>query len=113
MATIRLDGFASLAAGFDGGCVTTNPFIFDGSALLLNAKANFFASVRVEALDQQGHPIPGYTLEESVPMTEDRVDYVVRWNNRKDISKLSGRPIKLRFYLTNSRLYSYQIRRYH
>ena len=109
LATIRVDGFASLAAGFDGGRVTTKPFIFDGSVLLLNAKANFFAGVRTEVIDEHDQPIPGYTLEESVPMNEDGVDYVVTWKNKKDVSELAGCPVKLRFHLTNAQLYSYQV----
>ena len=109
LATIRADGFASLGAGFDSGRITTKPFTFNGSKLLINAKANFFADVQGEVIDEQGKSVRGYTLEDSVAMTEDKIDYIVTWKNKKDLSELVGRPIKLRFHLTNAQLYSYQI----
>ena len=109
LATIRLDGFASLAAGFDGGFVTTTPFLFEGGMLTINAKANFYASVIVEVLDDAGEPIAGYAAADCVPMTEDRVDAAVTWKEHADLRALAGRPIKLRFHLNNARLYAWRI----
>ena len=37
---LRLNGFASLAASFDGGRVTTRPFALNGNELWVNAKAD-------------------------------------------------------------------------
>jgi hypothetical protein len=109
LATLRADGFASLAAGFDGGTVTTKPFVCDGQTLSLNAKANFYASVRVEVLDEQGKPLPGYAADECVPMATDSVEHAISWRERRSLRELKGRPIKLRFHLTNARLYAYRI----
>jgi hypothetical protein len=41
LATLRVDGFASLSAGYDGGRVTTKPSRWRGSWLRVNAKADF------------------------------------------------------------------------
>ena len=109
LATIRADGFASLDAGFDGGSVTTKPMIFSGATLKINAKANFHASVLTEVLDERDQPLAPYTLENCTPMTADSVSHTVTWKTAENVQPLSGRPVKLRFRLTNARLYSYQV----
>ena len=109
LATLRVDGFASLAAGFDGGRATTKPITFDGATLSVNAKADAHARVLVEVLDDKGQVIPGYAADECVAMTTDSVDHAVSWKANKDVGALAGRPVKLRFHLVNARLYSYRI----
>ena len=106
---LRLDGFASLAAGFDGGRVTTKPIEFAGRRLSINAKADAHAQVRVEALDVAGQPIANYSADDCVPVRENHVDAEIKWKNRTDVSELAGRPIRLRFHLQNARIYSYKI----
>ena len=107
LATLRIDGFASLDASFNGGVVTTKPLQFDPGALRVNAKADF-GSVAVEALDVEAKPIPGYTLGECIPMKADSVDALIKWQKR-DLARISGNPVRLRFRLTNARLYSFRI----
>lgn len=109
LAMIRVDGFASLAAGFDGGRVTTKPFVFQGDSLLLNAKADAHARIIVEVLDVQGNSISGYGVDDCLPITVDSVAYKVVWQQKPGLGELAGRPIALRFHLTNARLYSYNV----
>ena len=68
---LRLDGFASLAASFDGGRVTTRPFALNGNELWVNAKADY-GQLTVELLDGEEKPIPGYAAEDAVAIP-------VRW----------------------------------
>jgi hypothetical protein len=107
LATLRVDGFASLDGGYDAGQVITKPFLFAGGALKLNSKANF-GQVTVEVLDEKGKAAPGFTKENCKPMEVDSVDHAIHW---KDVSlgNLRGKPVRLRFYLINARLYSYRI----
>jgi len=107
LATLRLDGFASLDAGYDSGLVMTKPFVFTGSILRVNAKANF-GQIVVEALDEEGKVAPGFGREMCQPMQADSVDHPIRWKNA-GLADLRGKPARLRFHLTNSRLYSYRI----
>ena len=108
LAVLRRDGFASLAAGFDGGQVTTTPFVFDGRTLTVNTKSGP-GDVRVEILDANDKPIAGYTKDECNPVTGDSVEHTVTWSGKQNLRELTGQPVKLRFHLANARLYSYTI----
>ena len=108
LATLRLDGFASLAAGFEGGRLTTKPFRFTGSELQVNAKANF-GQLTVEVLDEQGQPLPGFTDGDCLPLSADGVEQPIHWKESKSLAQLKDRPICLRFNLKNVRLYAYRI----
>jgi hypothetical protein len=107
LATLRVDGFASLDGGYDGGQVTTKPFIFTGSRLKLNAKANF-GKVLVEVLDEKGKVAPRLSKDDCQPMHADSIEHEIGWKDGS-LGDLHGKPVKLRFYLTNARLYAYRI----
>jgi len=108
LATLRVDGFASLAASYDGGQVTTKLFRCGGGRLEVNAKADF-GRLRVAALDEQGQPVAGFTDNECQLIEQDGVQLPVRWGDHVNLKALKGRPIRLRFHLENARLFSYRI----
>ena len=108
LAMLRLDGFASLDASYDGGRVTTKPFRTHGRQLRVNAKADS-GRLRVEVLDNSGQALPGFGLDDCRMMQVDRVDEPVRWKANSSLGTLHDRPIRLRFHLENVRLYSYRI----
>ncbi len=58
LATLRLDGFASLRAE-TAGTVATKPFTFSGQRLETNADA-VGGSIRLEILDCGGEPLEGF-----------------------------------------------------
>ncbi len=107
LATLRLDGFSSMNASFDGGSITTRPYRFVGSMLLLNAKSDY-GKVLVELLDEDDTPIQGYSRGECAPVETDGVDVPVRWKGGLSLADLEGRPVKVKFHLFNARLYSYR-----
>ena len=74
LATLRVDGFASLDAGYDGGQVPTKPFVFTGSTLKVNAKANF-GQVLVEVLDEKGKVAPRFSKDDCQPMQADSIEH--------------------------------------
>jgi hypothetical protein len=108
LATLRLDGFASLDASYDGGRVTTKAFRTHGRQLRVNAKADC-GRLRVEVLDVTGRALPGFGRDECPPIRADGVDEPVGWKDRDSLDSLKDRPIRLRFHLENVRLYSYRI----
>lgn len=105
LAKLRLDGYVSLSASYDGGTVTTVPVIPGASSLHINAAARW-GRITVEVLDQQGQPIPG---ARSLPVEADGTDLTVRWPAPTGSPLAAKRPIQLRFTLHNARLYSYWV----
>ncbi len=104
----RLDGIASARAGYDGGELVTRPLRFSGKNLILNTSTSASGSVRVEIQDASGGPLPGFTLGDSVELFGDGVAVAVSWKTARDVSSLSGRPVRLRFVLKDADLFSYR-----
>ena len=84
--------------------------MFDGKELLVNFSTSVVGSIRVEIQDADGKPIPGYGLAESEEVFGDELDRVVRWKSGSDLSKLAGRPVRLRFVLHDADLYAIRFR---
>jgi len=104
--TLRLDGFASVHAPFAGGELLTRPLRFAGSTLELNCSTSAAGGIRVEIQDADGKPIPGHALADSIEIIGDDVARVVTWKGGADVSKLAGKPVRLRFVLRDADLYS-------
>jgi len=103
--TLRTDGFVAVTATGKGE-LHTNPFTFGGSALALNYATSAAGSVRVEVRDRVGKPLPGYGLRDCPPLVGDHIERAVTWKGGGDLSKLAGRPVRLRIVLQDADLYS-------
>ncbi len=106
LATLRLDGFASMNASFDGGSVTTRPFLLAGDELRVNVKSDYGKLV-AELLDLEGKAIPGFASGDCVEILKDAVSAPINWRGEQDLRKLRGKPVSIRFSLENARLYAY------
>ena len=104
--SMRIDGFASLQAGLKGGEVITRPFVFSGSELELNYSTSAAGEIRVEIQDEQGNPIPGFTLNDSQIIIGNEIKRLVSWKGSEDVSALSGKIVKLRIAMKDANLYS-------
>ena len=106
--TLRIDGFVSAKAKTKQGELLTKPFTFDGNRLSLNVATSGFGWVKVELQDAQGKPIEGYTLDDANMIYGDSLDRTVGWQGKKDVSKLAGKPIRMRFVMREADLYSFK-----
>ena len=106
--TLRLDGFVSVNADHKGGELVTKPLILQGRRLSLNFATSAAGSVRVEIQSTEGKALEGYSENDCPPIFGDATDRHVTWKNGEDISKISGRPVKLRFLLNDADLFSFQ-----
>jgi hypothetical protein len=109
-AVLRLDGFVSADADYRGGQLTTPALRFSGGRLELNVETSGGGSVEVELLDDQGKPIEGYSRADSQPINGNSVRMPVRWKTTDDVRELAGRPVRLRFYMRDCKLYAFQFR---
>jgi hypothetical protein len=104
--SMRLDGFASIQAGYDGGRMLTKPFTFKGGRLMLNFATSAAGSVRVEIQDAHGKPIPGFTLADSDETIGNEIERAVAWKGKQDVGALAGRPIRLLFELKDADIFA-------
>ena len=105
LATLRLDGFVSINAE-SKVTMTTKPFVFIGDTLEVNANAAG-GSVRVEALDEKGKVIEGFSKDDCEPITSDSVRHILKWKGSGNCQLIQARPIKLKFYMEKAKLYSF------
>jgi len=106
--TLRIDGFVSVNAPLSGGEFLTKPLRFAGSQLEINFSTSAAGSVRVELQDARGKPIPGFALADCHLQFGDELERMVTWKSGKDVSKLAGKPVRLRFELRDADLYAFQ-----
>ncbi|MGC4054932.1 MAG: hypothetical protein QM757_39325 [Paludibaculum sp.] len=106
--TLRLDGFASLHAGYGGGTMLTQPVTFSGNRLSLNYATSAAGSVRVELLDGAGQALPGFGLADAVELIGDEIEGYARWKGGVAVGAVMGRVVRLRFHLKDADLYSFR-----
>ncbi len=87
--SMRLDGFASLKAGFKEGTLTTKPFTFTGKELEINYSTSAAGYVKVELLDAKGKPVSGFTVSEAQEIIGNEIKRVVSWKGNSDVSALA------------------------
>lgn len=109
-AVLRLDGFVSADAAYEGGWLITPPLRFAGNKLELNLDTGGGGETKVEILDAFGDPIPGYTLADADPINGNSVRIPVAWRGSTDLSGLAGRTVQLHLRMRDARLYAFQFR---
>ena len=107
-AVLRLDGFISADTDYQGGELVTRPLVFDGERLQLNLDTSAGGVVRVELQDAQGSPLEGFELSRATEINGNYVRVTASWEGGSDVGSLAGRPVRLRFVMRDSRLYSFQ-----
>jgi hypothetical protein len=108
--TLRIDGFVSVQAPLSGGEVVTRPIVFQGKELVINFSTSAAGSVQIEIQNAEGKPIEGFSLEDSEEIYGDELERVVTWKSGSDVSKLAGKPSRLRFVIKDADIYSLQFR---
>jgi hypothetical protein len=105
LAKIKRGRFVSLEASFDGGKIITKLLSFTGKNLFINADTRY-GLINSSILDENGDLIPGY---QSVISGENSINMQVQFRE-KNLKDLSGRSIRIKFNVTNSRLFGFYIR---
>ena len=107
---MRLDGFASVQAGYAEGGFLTNPLTFTGKELVLNYSTSAVGFIKVELQDELSRPVPGFSLDVCPEIYGDQVERVVSWKAGNDLSKLAGKKVRLKFQMKDADLYSFRFR---
>lgn len=104
----RLDGFVSADCDHKGGFLRTPTLVFRGTTLRLNIDTGAMGTAFVEIQDEQGTPIPGFTLKDCEEIGGNFIDQKVHWNGSSDVSSLAGRSVRLRIVMKRAKLYAFQ-----
>lgn len=108
--SLRLDGFGSIQADYDGGELLTKPLIFSGSKLSLNFSTSAAGGIRIELQDTDGKVIPGFSLYECRPQIGNEIEKIVSWDSEGKLEDLAGKPVRLRIVMRDVDLFSLQFR---
>ena len=107
-ARLRLDGFISADAPYEGGELVTVPLRFRGDRLALNADTSAGGAIRVQIEDEDGTPIEGYGMGEADEVNGNSVRHIATWAGGAHVGELAGRAVRLRFMMNGCKLYSFQ-----
>ena len=109
--TIRIDGFVSVNAPRAGGGFVTKPLVFDGKELEMNFSSSAAGSIKVEIQDAAGKPIEGFTLADADETFGDTLARAATWKGKIDVGSLAGKPVRLRFVMSDADLYSFRFKK--
>ena len=130
----RLDGFVSADAPYEQeGYLITKPLTFKGNRLLLNIDTDATGYAQVGFLDEDGHPVEGFSVDDCVYMNGDFIETEVEWFSNwrqfgsvegkkieeivaakdkfqftKDVTELQGKIVRVVFKMRGSKLYAMQ-----
>ena len=79
-----------------------------GTRLEFNLNASALGYLAVEIQDEEGSPISGYRLNESLPIDRNRLAAPARWRSGKTVAELQGRTIRLHVAMRSCKLYAFQ-----
>lgn len=105
---LRKDGFASVNAGYKTGEFLTKPLTFSGQQLAVNYATSAAGGIHVELQNAAGKAIDGFQLADCKMLYGDTIRQVVSWKGGADVSKLAGKPVRLRFVMNEADIYSMQ-----
>lgn len=106
---MRLDGFASLHAGYQEGEAVTRPLKLDGKRLSLNVSTSASGYVKVVVLDEKGTEIPGFGAADASELVGDMIDLTAAWAGKRSLADLRGKVVQLKFLLRDADLYAFAV----
>ncbi|MEW5978745.1 MAG: hypothetical protein AB1898_23345 [Acidobacteriota bacterium] len=106
--SLRLDGFASVNAGYEGGEFVTRPLIFSGRRLFLNCATSAAGGIRVEIQEATGKPVPGFSVTDALEILGNGCAVEVGWHGNPDLGALAGRTVRLRFVMKDADVFGLQ-----
>ena len=107
LATLRRDGFASMETG-EAGVLLTRLLKFGGKHLFVNVEGG---RLYAEVCQEDGMPVPGFSRDDCLPVSGDSTKHLVVWKGGDSLEPLAGKPLRLKFYLIKSRIYSFWVSR--
>ncbi|MCH2372558.1 MAG: hypothetical protein MK538_00130 [Planctomycetes bacterium] len=109
LATLRVDGFASLNAGERPGVVVTRPLTYAGKTLYVNADVAPGGSIRCELRRFDGQVVESHSFGKSQPVRGDTFRGKLTWVTSETLPPTRQTGYRLALELTKAKLYSFWI----
>jgi len=108
LGVVRRDGFTAVEAESKGEFFTI-PMVFKGRKLKVNVTGEEGGRIRVGIWDAKtDSPIKGYEIKDCDGIRTEAFYKTVSWHGNSDLSRLEGKPIRLRIELIRMRIHSFQ-----
>ena len=101
------DRYVAREAGATVGVLRTPPLILEGDRITLNVDARD-GEARVQLLDENGTPVPGFSLADCQPIRDNALAATVEWG--RSLDELPEKPVRLEFSLRNARLFAFHLK---
>ena len=88
------------------GTLRTRLLTIQGKGLQLNVDAKK-GEARVQVLDAENMPVPGFRFADCTPISKDALSAVVQW--KRPLAELQGRPLKLEIAMENASLFAIEL----
>lgn len=99
------DRFVGLRTA-DEARLLTRPVWIEHPDFLVNARIDAGGWVKVGLEDMTGEPVPGFDLDDCLPLTGDRLDHRVHWRGDPDRTVLLGKELRLRLEAARTTVYA-------
>ena len=106
MASLKPDRFIALVSGDQLAEMYTRRFSLKSPEVYVNADIATDGAVRLELLDEESQPLPGFELSRCVPIKGDSLSHSVRWEGEPNLSEILDRPIRWRLQATRAKVYA-------
>jgi hypothetical protein len=90
----------------NSGTLRTRLLAIQGNSLRLNVDASK-GMARVQILDANNKPIPGFRFADCTPIATDALSALVQW--KRPLAELQGTPLKLEIALENASLFAIEV----
>ena len=87
--------------------ITDKDMLPPGKKLEINANS-LKGLIKVEVTDSIGQPIEGFNVMDCEEIRRNEFRIPVEWKSGKKLEDIPGQRIRLRFYMSQSKLYSFK-----
>jgi hypothetical protein len=123
LATLTVDRFAAMSAGFKDGLLLTKPMTWPGGELVLNCTNTRSwdghpnsggGAIAVEVRDAANQAVSGFSGQQRAshnvvsPTAFSTTERPVKWPGGRSLNELTGRQIRLAFFLRDARLFAFR-----
>ena len=88
--------------------MVTRPFTFKGRRLSINYSTSSRGHLKMQFETPDGRVIKGFGLSDCQEIVGDEIERHVRFKDSTDLSRLPGKPVRLRVAMKDADLYSIQ-----